>query len=78
MHRKRGKQLPQIVFLGLPTLLFLFVIMIPLVMSIVYSLTDWDGISNPSISLDFTTSSRYSVGRLNLHMRLVLPPEWPL
>ena len=45
MHRKRGKQLPQIVFLGLPTLLFLFVIMIPLVMSIVYSLTDWDGIS---------------------------------
>ncbi len=46
MRRKLfQKYFPDIIFLGVPALLFLFVILIPLVMSIFYSFTDWDGIS---------------------------------
>lgn len=39
MHQKKGvrRYIPDLVFLGLPALLFLFVMVVPLLMSVYYS-----------------------------------------
>ena len=42
---RRRNPLAEVFFLGIPTLLFVFVMLIPLMMSVFYSFTDWDGIS---------------------------------
>ena len=57
MHKQKlHRYLPDIVFLGVPTVLFFFVVIIPLIMSVYYSLTDWDGISK---SVNFVGLSNY-------------------
>ncbi|PKO04824.1 MAG: ABC transporter permease [Chloroflexi bacterium HGW-Chloroflexi-3] len=45
MNKSFGKKLEHIVFLGPATLLFAVVVIIPFLISIYFSLTDWNGIS---------------------------------
>jgi raffinose/stachyose/melibiose transport system permease protein len=56
MSTKKCKYLPDFFFLGIPVLLFLLIILVPLLMSIFYSLTDWDGISK---AFDFVGLENY-------------------
>jgi raffinose/stachyose/melibiose transport system permease protein len=66
MNKSFGKKLEHIVFLGPATLLFAVVVFIPFLISIYFSLTDWNGISktmnfigfNNYINI-FTENSRF-------------------
>lgn len=66
MNKSFGKKLEHIVFLGPATLLFAVVVIIPFLISIYFSLTDWNGISktmnfigfNNYINI-FTENSRF-------------------
>ena len=54
---RRRNPLAEVFFLGIPTLLFVFVMLIPLMMSVFYSFTDWDGISK---SYGFVGAENYA------------------
>jgi raffinose/stachyose/melibiose transport system permease protein len=54
MKKSFGKKLENIVFLGPATLLFAVVVVIPFLISIYFSLTDWNGISKTMNFIGFT------------------------
>lgn len=56
MKKFSGTKLQHIVFLGPASLLFLIIVVIPFVISIYYSLTDWNGISK---TMDFIGLNNY-------------------
>jgi len=57
MGAKKQNYLPDLFFLGIPVLLFLLIVLVPLLMSVFYSLTDWDGISQ---RFDFVGLQNYA------------------